>query len=323
MTEKILVADIGGTSARFALVPHRIGRLIPENVKTLPVKDFDNLQDAVKAYLRTIGARPVLASFAVAGPVTEKSVEFTNSSWRLHLDTFKAVFGFDRFIVMNDFEALARSIPHLTGDDFLPVKPGTVDPRAPRLVMGPGTGMGQALIVPFDGADRIISTEGGHVSFAPHTDEEFEILKMIGETHRHVSIERLLSGQGLINIYQALCTLRKKPGMTLSAEEISRAAIEEKDPMAVNTVNMFCAMLGRVAGDAVLSAGARGGVFLGGGILPKIKEIFLKSDFIDRFLDKGRMRCYLDDVPVQMIVGKSTALVGAAAAFLESDAKSA
>jgi glucokinase len=207
----------------------------------------------------------------------------------------------------------------LPADYFLKVKDGEGDPTAPTLVIGPGTGLGQALIVPFGDGRRIVSTEGGHVSFAPRTDEEIAVLKFIAREHPRVSVERLLSGRGLVNIHRALCSLSDTPRISLRADEITAAAIEGKYPVAVRAVDMFCAVLGRVAGDAVLATGARGGVILGGGILMKIRDLFLKSAFVERFLDKGRMADYVATPPIRMIVNEGAALIGAVAALAEAE----
>ena len=290
MNGQVLVADIGGTNARFALAEQAGGSIVVNEAQSFRAEDFETIRDAADAFLEAVSVRPSAACFAVAGPITEKPVEFTNSSWVLDLDEVKSALALKRVTVLNDFEALAHSVRHLTSEDFLTVKTGAGDPDAPILVIGPGTGLGQALIVPFNDSYRIISTEGGHVSFAPRTDMEIQVMKFIAREHPRVSVERLLSGRGLVNIHRALCVIHNTPRVSLQANEITAAAIEESLPIAIEAVNMFCALLGRVAGDAVLGTGARGGVYLGGGILPKIKDIFLNSEFVDRFLDKGRMK---------------------------------
>jgi len=198
------------------------------------------------------------------------------------------------------------------------VKAGKGEPAAPTLVMGPGTGIGQALIVPTPAGDRIVATEGGHVAFAPYDDEEVEVLRFIRREHKRVSVERLLSGRGLVNIHRALCAIAGTPRVSLQADEITRAAQTKEFPIAVKAVDMFCAIFGSVAGDAALSSGARGGVVIGGGIIPRIRDIFIKSAFVERFLDKGRMRDYVTDIPVRLVVRDGAALVGAAATLKAS-----
>ncbi len=313
MTEPVLVADIGGTNARFALATCDEDRLVTRDSQTFRAEDFETIRDATDAYLEAVRAKPKAACFAVAGPVSDDVIEFTNSPWVLDVAKIKAALGLDRFIVANDFEALASSLRHLQKPDLVSVKPGMGAVDAPVLVIGPGTGLGQALVLSVDGRDRVIPTEGGHVGLAPVTDEEIAVMKFIAREHPRVSVERVLSGRGLVNIHRALCAIAGTPRVSLKADEITKAAITKEYPIAVRAVEMFCELLGAVAGDAVLATGARGGVVLGGGILPKIREVFLASQFTRRFLDKGRMRDYVEDAPVDMIVNDGAALIGAAA----------
>jgi glucokinase len=315
MSDPILVADIGGTNARFALAMIEGEGIGINDPQSFRAEDFESIRDAVDAYLESVTAKPKRACFAVAGPVAGEDVDFTNSHWRLRKKEIVSALALNEFRIINDFYALAAGVGHLSNDAFVTVKDAQGDPAAPQLVIGPGTGLGQALIVPVKTGPKIIATEGGHVSFAPRTDEEFEVMKFIAREHPRVSAERLLSGRGLVNIHRALCALANTPRVSLQADEITAAAVEGKYPIAIKAVNMFCEVLGRVAGDAVLATGARGGVVLGGGILPKIREIFLASKFCDRFLDKGRMRDFVDVVPVRMIIKEGAALYGAAAAM--------
>lgn len=312
MSGLALVADIGGTNARFALAEIDNGARLRE-VQKFRAEDFETVGDAAAAYLESVKEKPTLACLAVAGPVTDAAVEFTNSPWVLDIPKTKAALGLDRLTAVNDFEALAAGVRALAREDFLAVKPGPGAPGAPVLVMGPGTGLGQALIVPCgDGGERIVTTEGGHIAFAPRSDEEIAVMKFIAREHKRVSVERVLSGRGLVNIHRALCALEGVQRVSLQADEITKAARDQSLPIAVRTVAMFCGMLGAAAGDAVLATGARAGVVLGGGVLPKIRDIFLGSDFVSRFLDKGRMRAYVDAAPVDLIVGDNAALTGAA-----------
>lgn len=318
-TEPALVADIGGTNARFALAEYSGAGVSVREVQAFRVEDFETIRDAVHAYLEAVAVKPAVACFAVAAPTTDAVIAFTNSPWVLDTAEMKAELALRKFEVVNDFEALASGVRWLQKDDLLPVKSGAGDPAAPVLVIGPGTGLGQALIVPFGGRDRIVATQGGHVAFAPRDEEEIEILKFVAREHRRVSLERLLSGRGLVNIHRALCSLAGVQRVSLRADEITNAALTREYPIAVKAVELFCAVLGAAAGDAVMATGARGGVVLGGGILPKIREIFLKSRFIDRFLDKGRMREYVEDVPVSLIIRDGAALIGAASRLREAD----
>lgn len=313
MAESVLVADIGGTNARFALADCDGETITVREAQNFRAEDFESVRDAASAYLESVKERPKRACFAAAGPVGGDEVVFTNSPWRLRHDEITEALSLREFLIVNDFYALAAGVEHLPGDAFVTVKNAAGVPMAPILVIGPGTGFGQALIVPTQTGRRIIATEGGHVSFAPRTEEEIEIMKFIAREHPRVSVERLLSGRGLVNIHRALCAFADKPRISLQADEITAAALEGKYPVAVKAVNMFCEVLGRVAGDAVLGTGARGGVVLGGGILPKIRDLFLASRFVERFHDKGRMRSYMKVVPVRLLVREGAALAGAAA----------
>ena len=313
MSEPFLVADIGGTNARFALATISGGAVSVGEMHAFRAEDYESIRDAADAFLEAVRAKPKLACFAVAGPITDAVVEFTNSPWVLDIEKTRKNMKLDRLFAINDFEALATSVRELQPADLLNVKDGDGDPHAPVLVIGPGTGLGQALIVPAAGGDRIIPTEGGHVAFAPADDEEIEVLRFIRREHKRVSIERLLSGRGLVNIHRALCAIAGTPRISLQADEITRAALTKEFPIAVKAVDMFCAVLGAAAGDAVLATGARGGVVLGGGILPKIRDAFLASAFTERFLDKGRMRDYVSAVSIKLIIRDGAALVGAAA----------
>lgn len=318
MAEPVLVADIGGTNARFALAVIDGAAVSVGRMHAFRAEDYESIRDAADAFLEAVREKPKSACFAVAGPITDEIVEFTNSPWALDIAKVKKQMKLDLLLAINDFEALAASVRHLAKEDFSPVKPGAGDPEAPLLVIGPGTGFGQSIIVPTSGRDRIIATEGGHVAFAPHDEEETEVLRFIAREHKRVSIERLLSGRGLVNIHRALCAVSGTARITLQADEITRAASTGELPIAAKSVDMFCAILGSAVGDAVMATGARRGVILGGGILPKVKEVLMRSRFVARFLEKGRMRDYVEAVPVDLIIRDGAALIGAASRLKES-----
>lgn len=311
MPESVFVADIGGTNARFALAEYDGDTLALRRVQHYRAEDHESVLGAADAYLQTISEKPVAACFAVAGPVTGEVIEFTNSPWVLDVKQAMTALSLKRFDVVNDFEALGYGVRRLQPEDTVTIKDGAPDSNAPILVIGPGTGFGQSLIVPCNGGDKVVATEGGHAAFAPQTDEERAVLKFIAHEYEHVSVERLLSGRGLVNLHRALCAINNTTPFSLEANEITKAALAGKHPIARKTVGLFCEVLGSVAGDAVLATGARGGVVLGGGILPKIRDLFLASRFSDRFCDKERMQGYLEAVPVDLIVCEDTALIGA------------
>lgn len=308
----ILVADIGGTNARFALAEPNDAGIALHEVRRFRAEDFKTLREAADAYLETVSAKPKTACFAVAAPIEGDDVAFTNSSWSFNTQTMQAGMAFEHFAVFNDFAALAAGVAIVPKDFFVQVRPGAPEDGAPKLVIGPGTGLGQALLVPCGQGDRIIATQGGHVSFAPRTDLEIQVLQFMTREHQHVSVEELLCGRGLINIYRALCHIAGTAPLPIQANEITDTARTEEHSIAADAAAFFCNLLGAVTGDAALSSGTRGGIYLAGGILPKIKDIFLSSDFESNFLSKGRMTSYLKPVPITMIVKEGTALYGAA-----------
>lgn len=312
-----LVADIGGTYARFALVEPAPRPKVGE-ASTLRAEHFASVADAARAFLDGTGARPATACFAVAGPVTDDVVEFTNSTWTLDIEATRRGLGLDRLIVVNDFEALAYGVRRLDRADLVSIKPGVPAIGAPILLLGPGTGLGQALIVPCGSGERVVATEGGHVGFAPQTEEEIEILRFLVGEHGRVSVERVLSGPGLLNIHRALSAGNDAAPVYLRADDLAHAASEGRDPLAARALDLLFGMLGAFVGDAVLATGARGGVVLAGGILPKNREALMKSAFLERFLDKGRMRGYLEAAPIDLIVRDGAALLGAAAVLSSS-----
>ncbi|MCI5046340.1 MAG: glucokinase [Aquisalinus sp.] len=317
MIEPILVADIGGTNARFGISVPADGGWQIEDMQNFRAVDFETVRDAADAYLESVGVRPKHACFAVAGPVSSDEVTFTNSHWHLKVDETRSGMALETLHVINDFHALAAGVAYLPEDGFERIRIGAGEPSTPLLVIGPGTGLGQAFVVPSKNGQIVVPTEGGHVAFAPRTDAEIEVMKFIAREHPRVSIERILSGRGLVNIHRALCVMSDTPRASLQADEITRAALTGEYPIAVQAVSMFCEVLGSVVGDAVLASGARQGVVLGGGILPKIKDFFIASAFVDRFLDKGRMRTYLEAIPVRLIMQDGAALYGGAAVLEE------
>lgn len=312
-----LVADIGGTNARFGLAHFSSGRFDISHIRNFRAESFATIGEAASTYLDEVSISLALrgvssACFAVAGPTGAGEIVFTNSPWRFDAAELKAALHLNHLKVINDFYALAAGVTHLDESAFHLVKAGPGPATAPRIVIGPGTGFGQALIVPMGGAAHIVATEGGHISFAPGNSLEIEILKRLAAVHHRVSIERLLSGPGLRNIYIALCEVAGQVPFLSTPEEITVAAVNRSNQRAVETVDVFCGVLGAVAGDAVLMTGAQGGVYLGGGILMRIKEIFLNSAFVPRFQDKGRMQSFVEAAPVRMIAVNNVALLGAA-----------
>ena len=312
MDSPILVADIGGTNARFALAEYGGGKIRLHEAVNYKVKDFARLEEALGDFIGKVKEKPVRASFAIAAPMKEGIIGFTNSPWALDREGLKKILGGCPLFIANDFHAKAAGLEFLSAKDFISIKTGKPYGQAPILVLGPGTGLGQALIIPTKPARKIIPTEGGHISFAPCSELEIEILRILRQGERRVSVEHLLSGPGLENIYQALSEILSLKAANKTAKEISAAARGQKDDLAQKTVDIFLAILGNVSGDAVLACGARGGVVLAGGVVMGLKDLLIASDFLERFEDRGSMGEYVAAVPVDLLVSEQAALLGAA-----------
>ena len=316
----VLVADIGGTNARFALaVVDDAGATTFTHRQTFRAEHYEHIADAAHAYIESWdGPRPARGAFAVAGPTNAHEIRFTNSPWAFRRDELARALALSDFRVINDFEAQARGVRRMPPESCVALKAGVPKAGAPTAVLGPGTGLGLSLLVPVSSADptieRAIATEGGHAAFAPQTEKEIGVLAFIKREHQYVSYERLLSGRGLVNIHRALCALAGTTRVTLTPSEITEAAISERLPIAVEAVSTFCDILGAFAGDAVLMAGARGGVYIAGGIAPKILPILKDSGFESRFRGRGPMSAYMDNIPVHVLVSDEAAFYGAASA---------
>ena len=314
----VLVADIGGTNARFAMAKPSGGGYSIEHRETFRAEDFEHVSDAAHAFLESwTGDKPNKACFAVAAAISGDEIDFTNSPWRFRLTEIVGQLGVDEFRAINDFEAQARGVTYMSPDDLELIKPGEPDATAPSVVFGPGTGLGCGLSIPYPGGRRIVSTEGGHPAFAPGTEKEIEVLRFVQREYGYVSYERILSGRGLVNIHRALCVVAGLPRVTLTPMEITKAALDGALPIAKEAVDMFCAVLGSYAGGAVLITGARGGAYIAGGIVPKILPILKESDFVERFSNRGPMSHYMEDVPIYVLTTDEAAFMGAASVFAD------
>lgn len=311
----LLVADIGGTNARFAIVrPDAGGRSATIlHREVMRAEDFEHLADAAQAFIESwSGPAPTVGVFAVAGPVNADEVVFTNSHWRFKPPVLAKQIGCASLKIINDFTAMSRGAVAAPPEDLTLIEEGEGMPGAPIAVTGPGTGLGLGLVIESRGHVSVIATEGGHVAFAPQDEKEIEVLRFIQREHAFVSYERVLSGRGLVNLHRALCAINGATRVTLRPDEITSAALAGSLPIAREATEMFCAILGTYAGDVVMMTGARGGVILAGGILPKIEPILRESRFNARFVEREPMRPYLDAIPVRLLNSETAALVGAA-----------
>jgi glucokinase len=254
----------------------------------------------------------VSAVIGVAGPVENGRVVFTNSPWVVDAAELRAAFGFHQVRVINDFEATARSLPHLTTDDVFNLGGSGARDDAPRVVLGPGTGLGVACLLPGN-PPITIATEGGHATLAATDHRQDRVIAHLRARFAHVSAERALSGDGLVNLYSAIAAVDGRQVPARDAAQITEAALARTCPVARETLDMFCALLGAVAGDLALTFGARGGVYIAGGIVPRFVDHVAGSTFRAQFEAKGRLSDYLATIPVQVILRPDAAFIGLAA----------
>ncbi len=306
-----LVADIGGTHARFGLVQ---GGVLG-GIRTLRNAEFPGLRRAIGAYLEIARPDPPPrhAAVAVASPATDDRVQLTNLAWSFSIAQLREELGLERLLVINDFVALALALPDLPAETTPLVKDGEAVAGAPLAVLGPGTGLGVAGLLPAGEGWMPLATEGGHRDLAAATEREWQVFKELEAGYGHVSCERVLSGPGMAALYRALCRLEGRDDDAIEPREIVEQA--DECPRCAETVQMFCAQLGAVAGDLALTLGARGGVFVGGGIVTRMGEAFQRDAFVRRFEAKGRLSDYLRRIPVRRIDHPSPALLGAARAL--------
>lgn len=313
MTAAGLIADIGATNARFALVRNGVRNGALENVQVLKCADYATIVEAARAYLAMCGAPDVrAASFAIAGPVTGDHFTMTNHPWDFSIEQTRLALGLDHFTLMNDFKAVALAIPHLHETDRRQIG-GTQTPvnESPIAVIGPGTGLGVGSLV-WDGqAYRAIPGEGGHVTMPAKTQREFDVFQALHDKYRHISAERVCSGKGLVNIYNALRIIDHRNDLSdRSPEEISAAALDGSCTLCAEALRMMIAFLGSIAGNLALTLGAAGGVYIAGGICAQLGEAFFQSDFRDQFESKGRFQSYLAPIPTYLITHPFIAFIG-------------
>lgn len=314
-----LLGDVGGTNARFAWQASASQPI--ESVCTYPCTDFDSLLKALQHYLTEQGKPvPHSCSIGIATPLVGDEVKMTNHHWSFSISALERALGVKRLLVINDFTALALSLPSLPAEDLFQVGGGQPKAGAPVALLGAGTGLGVSglLPAPHGGGLVPIMGEGGHVTLSPTNDREEAVVRALRERFGHASAERALSGPGLVNLYQAVCGLDGVEASLQTAAEISDAAVGGSNAQAVEVLSLFLGMLGTVAGNLALSLGALGGVYVGGGIVPRLGDRITRSGFRAAFEQKGRYRDYLAPIPVYVITAKqSPALLGASRALDE------
>lgn len=312
-----LVGDIGGTNARLAWQGSP-GAPITD-VVALPCAAHASLEAAMRHYLDTLGRpAPRWCAIGIANPIVGDQVRMTNHSWSFSIEAMRRSLGFERFLVINDFTALALALPVLAPSDLRAVGGGQAVPLAPLGLLGPGTGLGVSGLLPARGEQRAVplNGEGGHVTLAATDRLEEDVIRCLRERFGHASAERAVSGPGLVNLYQAVCRVRGQAPSELDPAGITGRDAAGEDPACTATVDLFFAFLGTTAGNLALSLGARGGMYIGGGIVPRLGERILHSPFRERFEAKGRFRAYLQGIPTWVLqAGVSPALIGASRAL--------
>ena len=313
----LLIGDIGGTNARFAIAdPEHSGF---SDVMTLQCADFASADDAIRHYIGELSAdAPEGICLAAAGPVVGDAVQVTNNHWVLNAESIATDFGARKVKLLNDFEAVAYSIPHLTAEDSEVI--GLPDQRPPLdadfniAILGPGTGLGTAGLIRRGHTVIPIVAEGGHVGFAPNSRLQVEVLNTLRSKFDRVSVEHLISGSGIENIYWALTRIHGEQESPLSAEEIFANG---DDSRATETTQMFFEILGQVAGDLALMLGANDGVFIAGGITKRYSELLQSSGFRNAFDNKDDYRALMERIPTLLITHDEPGLLGAAYCALE------
>jgi glucokinase len=317
--EMRLVADVGGTNARFALVA--MGSIEPRHEKTVRCADYDGLDAAVRAYLRDLGnPRVRRAAIDVATGITGDIIQLTNGPWKFSVEQTRRALGLERLQVINDFTALALSVPVLGPTERTQVGGGAPVAGTAIAVIGPGTGLGVSGLLPAGSGWAVLQGEGGHTAFSPMTPREIDLLKWMMTRFDHVSTERLVSGMGLQNLYQGLSVLDGAPARTLAPDEITAAGLAGSDTRCREALDLFCAILGGAAANLVVTLGARAGCYIGGGIVPRLGDYFMRSPFRARFERKGRFSDYLAAVPTYVIGAANPALRGLATLFRDDQA---
>jgi len=316
-----LVADIGGTNARFSAMVD--GQLESQFQYLHSVDEYPKFEDLICILLQEIATEtgwhnpPNRVCFAVACPADTEIIAFTNSHWTFTKTSLKKDLGCTHLSIINDFEAVAHGITELSDTNLVQV--GGLEPVAHKAkgILGAGTGLGVAGLVPLDDGYLVLDTEGGHADYSPINDLQSAVVNCLRARFGRVSLERLLSGKGLLNIYSALCSIEGVPMVFSTPAEITAAALNNADFKALQTLNMFCEGIGAAAGNLALTFGAKGGIYIAGGVIPRFQEFFINSGFREKFEDKGRFVSYLKPIPVYIVVHENLGLLGTAKKLIQ------
>lgn len=305
LKKPVLLGDIGATNARFAIAD----KDVLGQVRSFEVAQYPQFKDALAAFLEEVRSPITNAMIAVAGPIVGQRAKLTNQAWTIDAGELKYSFGLQARIT-NDFRAVALSLPTLKSADLVAIGGGKIEEEAPKAVLGPGTGLGVACLVN-DSLDRVvISSEGGHATLAGTCDREDRIIQYLRGKFGHASAERAISGSGLENLYQAIAAIDGLAVDNQSAADITNHALAGDCAIAREALHTFCSFLGSFAGNLALTFGAKGGVYIAGGISPRILDFLTGSEFRRRFESKGRFRSYLESIPSYVIVHPAAAFLG-------------
>jgi len=319
-----LAADVGGTHARIGLVSREADGSRPVTVlqyHRYACAEWPSLTAVLQDFVSQLDASVQVNRCAVAsaGYVLGDAIVNDNLPWPVSIRDIRDSLGIEQLAVVNDFEAVAYATQFLSHADTTAVIDTEAAPaEGPVLVMGPGTGLGSAVLLPGQPHATVLATEAGQIALAPGDEREIEILRYLARDRAYVSFEHALSGPGLLNLYRALCALRHQAPVLTLPSQVTHSALERSDAAAVEALEVFCGLLGSFVGDLCLLYGARGGVFLAGGILPQIRDVLLTSSFRRRFFNKGVMRAFLQQVPVRLMEHGQHGVIGAAGLFLDS-----
>lgn len=316
-----LAADVGGTHARIGLV-RRGSDAAPITVlryERYACAEWPSLTAVLQDFVSRLDIAVHIEHCAVAsaGYVLGDAIVNENLPWPVSIGDIRRTLGLTGLAVVNDFEAVAYATQFLATADTTPVIETGAEPAVgPVLVMGPGTGLGSAVLLPGKPHATVLPTEAGQISLAPGNEREVEILRLLAKNRDYVSYETALSGPGLVNLYQAISTLRGTSAPMVEPADVTRAALARSDEAAVEALDVFCGLLGSFVGDLALLYGARGGVYLAGGILPQVRDVLLASTFSTRFFNKGVMRAFLQQVPVRLMDHGQLGVIGAAGLYM-------
>ena len=305
-----MVGDIGGTNARFALVVPGESDLI--SIKALSCSEFETVQDAIKAYLSSISKIEINSSCIASAGTTHLDIfKPENNDWVINKVDVSSALNDVKVSWINDFSAQALATSTLSNDDLIEVNKGNPQADRVRLVIGPGTGLGTCGLTKASSGWKTLPAQGGHSDFAPNSELEIEILSLLQKKFKHVAVERILSGPGIVNLYKTLCQINARDIVYKTPSEISSSAVSTNpDLMAEETLALFCRIFGSVTGSIALTTGCLGGIYIASDLVRNFLDFFLRSDFLKSFEDKGRLDYYMRDIPIFISKKANMGLIG-------------